>query len=31
MTGMSSRATYGNVTKMVARTMPGAAKMTWMS
>jgi hypothetical protein len=28
MRGISSRATNGNVTKVVARTMPGTAKMT---
>jgi len=27
MSGMSSRATKGNVTKIVASTMPGTAKM----
>ena len=31
MSGMSSRATKGNVTKMVASTMPGTAKMILMS
>ena len=31
ISGISSRATNGNVTKMVASTMPGSAKMIWMS
>ena len=31
MTAMSSRATNGNDTKIVARTMPGTAKMILMS
>ncbi len=31
MSGISSRATNGKVTKMVASTMPGTAKMIWMS
>src|SRR3569832_1060313 len=31
MSGMSSRATNGNVTKTVASTMPGTAKINWMS
>ena len=29
-TGITSRATNGSETKMVASTMPGIAKMTWM-
>ncbi len=31
MTGSTSRATKGNVTNTVASTMPGTAKMMWMS
>ena len=31
ISGISARATKGNVTKMVARTMPGTANSTWMS
>ena len=31
MTGSTSRATNGNVTNVVASTIPGTAKMTWMS
>ena len=31
ISGISSRATKGKVTKMVASTMPGTAKMIWMS
>lgn len=31
ISGISSRATKGTVTKMVARTMPGRAKMIWIS
>ena len=31
MSGISSRATYGKVTNMVARMMPGSAKMMLMS
>ena len=31
ISGISSRATNGNVTKIVASTMPGTAKMIWMS
>ena len=30
MTGMSSRATNGEVTNIVASAMPGTAKMIWM-
>ena len=29
--GSTSRATNGNVMNVVARTMPGMAKMMWMS
>ena len=31
ISGISSRATKGKVTKIVASTMPGTAKMIWMS
>ena len=31
MIGSTSRATNGKVTKVVARMMPGTAKMMWMS
>ena len=31
MSGISSRATYGNVTNIVASMMPGSAKMMLMS
>ncbi len=31
ISGISSRATKGKVTKTVASTMPGTAKMIWMS
>ena len=30
ISGISSRATKGKVTKIVASTMPGTAKMIWM-